>query len=141
MGKTRIAKSTAITRTKVTSQPYWLASPRQTPANFLPANGRVKDPQDGEGGREAKAARFEDRLAAGGAKARVGGQTIHHIRNNREPLDASKSHGKPGLLGGKWRFQVFAGPFRLRRFAVLAEHDFVLPHRHISLIQKIIHLP
>src|ERR1700691_1671270 len=47
----------------------------------------------------------------------------------------------PGLLRGKRRLQVFAGPIRLGRVAVLAEHHLVLSPRHISLIQKIIHLP
>src|ERR1700677_3875701 len=56
MGKTSTANSTAMTRVKVTSQPYWLASPWQTPASFLPARGRMNGPQGGDGGREAKAA-------------------------------------------------------------------------------------
>ena len=29
----------------------------------------------------------------------------------------------------------------MRRVAVLAKHDLILPERHISFIQKIIHLP
>jgi hypothetical protein len=128
-----------MTRIKVTSQPYWLASPRQTPANFLPARGRINDPQDGEGGREAKAAGSRTGLPQAEQKrASTGNDTPHP--EQYKAIGASKSHGKPVLLGGKWRFQVFAGPFRLRRLAVLAEHDFVLPPRHISLIQKIIHL-
>jgi hypothetical protein len=56
MGKTNTASSTAMTRVKVTSQPYWFASPWQTPANFLPAKGRINGPQGGDGGWEAKPA-------------------------------------------------------------------------------------
>src|ERR1700722_2686028 len=56
MGKTSTANSTAMTRVKVTSHPYWLASPWQTPASFLPARGRINGPQGGDGGREANPA-------------------------------------------------------------------------------------
>src|ERR1700730_15922714 len=42
MGNTMIASTTAMTRVKVPSQPYWLARPWQTPASFLPARGRTE---------------------------------------------------------------------------------------------------
>ena len=45
-----------------------------------------------------------------------------------------------GPLRRKRRFQVSASRIRLRRVGVLAEHGRILPPRHISLIQKVIHL-
>ena len=43
-------------------------------------------------------------------------------------------------MHSKGRFQVFPRRLRLRRVSVLAEHRLILLERHISLIQKIIHL-
>jgi hypothetical protein len=76
------------------------------------------------------------RFTTGRAKACSPGErdaTGGTIRSHSTPL-------RTILVHSKGRFQVFPRGLCLRRVAVLAEHHLVLFERHISLIQKIIHL-